>query len=347
LGLSLLDWLERAALPEEVRMADAAYAIDTARRFVGALAAHGTTTALVFGSHFPAATASLFEAGAEAGVRVVSGLVLSDRALHPQLHRTPDDAYRESTALIDRFHGKRRLRYAVTPRFALSTSEAMLEVCQTLVREHDTVVVQSHINENRDEVAVVAGAFPWARDYLAVYERYALTGPRAVLAHNVLATDGELERLGATGTSVAHCPCSNAALGSGMFPLRRHRAHGVHVALGTDVGGGVGFGMLKEALQAHLMQRVAADGVVLDAAQMLYLATLAGARALRLDDEIGSLCPGKAADFVYLRPPGGSVLEAVLQRASSREAALSAFFTLAGAECVREVRVDGVRIHPS
>jgi guanine deaminase len=347
LGLSLLDWLERAALPEEVRMADVAYATETARRFVGALAAHGTTTALVFGAHFPAATASLFEAAAAAGLRVTSGLVVSDRMLRPELHRSPEDAYRESTALIQRFHGRGRLRYAITPRFALSTSEAMLEICQTLAREHDTVAIQSHINENRDEVAAVAGAFGWASDYLAVYERYALTGPRAVLAHNVLGTDGELERLAATGTSIAHCPGSNAALGSGIFPLRRHREYGVHVALGTDVGGGVGFGLMKEALHAHLLQRVAADGVVLDARQLLYLSTLAGARALRLEDEVGSLCAGKAADFVYLRPPDGSVLESVLQRASGPEQLLNGFFALAGAECVREVHVDGARIHPS
>ena len=345
LGLPLLDWLERAALPEEIRMADVAYATDTARRFVGALASHGTTTALVFGSHFAAATASLFEAAAAVGLRVVSGLVVSDRVLRPELHLSPEDAYRESRALIDRFHGQGRLRYAVTPRFALSTSEAMLEVCQTLMREHDSIVVQTHINENHDEVAAVAGAFRWAPDYLAVYERYALTGVRTVLAHDVLATDGELERLAASGTSIAHCPGSNAALGSGIFPLRRHRDHGVHVALGTDVGGGVGFGMLKEALQAYLMQRVAPDGVALDARQMLYLCTLAGARALSLQDEIGSLCAGKAADFVYLRPPDGGVLAAVLERAEGPDQTLNAFFTLAGAECVREVHVDGLRVH--
>ena len=341
LGHSLLDWLEQAALPEEARMAEIGYATETARRFVGALAAHGTTTALVFGSHFAPATASLFDAAAAAGLRIVSGLVVSDRFLPPALHGTVDGAYRDNTELIRRFHRRGRLLYAVTPRFALSTTEAMLEMCQTLVGEHEGLCVQSHINENQDEIRKVAEAFPWARDYLAVYERYGLTGAHAVLAHNVHTTDAELERLAATSTSIAHCPTSNAALGSGIFPLRRHLDAGVRVGLGTDVGGGTGFGMMKEGLQAYLMQRVAADGVMLDAARILYLCTLAGAEALGLSHDIGSLCPGKAADFVYLRPPAGSVLEAVLQRASSPEAALGALFTLGGAESVREVRVEG------
>ena len=345
LGRSLLDWLEQAALPEEARMADVVYATDTAVRFVGALAAHGTTTALVFGAHFAAATASLFDAASVAGLRIISGLVVSDRFVPPPLRQTVESAYRDSSELIRRFHRRGRLLYAVTPRFALSTSEAMLEMCQTLVTEQDEVRVQSHVNEDRDEVAKVAKAFPWAHDYTAVYDRFGLTGSRAVLAHNVHATDAELERLAANGTSVAHCPASNAALGSGIFPLRRHVGAGVRVALGTDVGGGTGLGMMKEGLQAYLMQRVASDGVMLDAARLLYLSTLAGAEALGLARDIGTLCPGKSADFVYLRPPAGSVLEVVLQHASTAEDMLAALFTLGGGESVREVRVEGAVVY--
>ena len=345
LGRSLLDWLEQAALPEEARMADVAYATDTAARFVRALAAHGTTTALVFGAHFAAATAALFEAAAS-GPRIVSGLVVSDRFVPAPLRQTPEDAYRDSSELIRRFHRRGRLRYAVTPRFALSTSDAMLEMCQTLVTEHGDVLVQSHVNEDRDEIGKVAEAFPAARDYVDVYERFGLTGTRTVLAHNVHATDAELERLAASGTCVAHCPTSNAALGSGIFPMRRHIDAGVRVALGTDVGGGTGLGMMKEGLQAYLMQRVAADRVTLDAARILYLSTLAGAEALGLASEVGSLCPGKAADFVYLRPPSGSVLEAVLQHASGTDDMLSALFTLADKESVQQVRVDGAIVYP-
>ena len=346
LGRSLLDWLEQAALPEEARMADVAYATDTAARFVRALAAHGTTTALVFGAHFAAATAALFEAATACSLRIVSGLVVSDRFVPEPLRQTPENAYRDSSELIRRFHRRGRLRYAVTPRFALSTSEAMLEMCQTLVAEHGDVLVQSHINEDHEEIRKVAEAFPTARDYLDVYERFGLTGTRTVLAHNVQTSDAELERLAASGTCVAHCPTSNAALGSGIFPLRRHIDAGVRVALGTDVGGGTGLGMMKEGLQAYLMQRVAADVVMLDAARILYLSTLAGAEALGLASEVGSLCPGKAADFVYLRPPTGSVLEAVLQHAPGTDDMLSALFTLADEESIQQVRVDGAIVHP-
>ena len=341
LGRGLLDWLEHFALPEEARMADESYARATAQGFVHALVSHGTTTALVFGAHFPSATAALFEAAAASGLRIASGLVQSDRLLRPELHQTPRAAHRDSTELIRRFHRKGRLLYAVTPRFAFSTTEEMLEVCQSLMREHDGLLFQTHLNENPSEVAEVSTLFPWAQDYLAVYERFGLGGRGAVMAHNVHATGSELERLAASGTTVAHCPCSNAALGSGWFPLRKHVNAGVRCALGTDVGGGTGFGILKEGLQAYLMQRLLPDGYSLDAAHLLYLATRAGAEALGLDQVIGDFQVGKAADFVYLCPPTGSPLAAVLTEAESPERVLSAIFTLAGAESVHEVRVEG------
>jgi guanine deaminase len=342
LGYSLLDWLDRVALPEEARMSDDAYAERTAQRFISALARHGTTTALVFGSHFAGATARLFEAAAAAGLRVISGLVVSDRRLRPELHRSPEQAHRESTDLIRRFHRQGRLLYAVTPRFALSASEAMLEVCQSLMRENEALRFQTHINENRQEISEVAGLFPWATDYLSVYDRYGLGGRGAVMAHSVWTTDDELTRMAAAGTSVAHCPCSNGALGSGTFPLRRHLDHRVNVALGTDVGGGTGYGLPKEALQAYLMQRVLPDGVCLGPAHLLYLATLAGARALGLEAEIGDLTPGKAADFIYIRPSPGSELADRWQRAETMTDRLGAIFSLASADCVHEVRVDGI-----
>lgn len=344
LGRSLLEWLDHSALPEEARMADPAYARQVAREFVRALAAHGTTTALVFGAHFSAATAGFFEEADRSGLRIVSGMVLSDRNLRAELHQHPGPAYRESSELIHRYHGRGRLLYAVTPRFALSASEEMLEVCQTLLREHQGLRFQTHINENPREIAEVARAFPWAGDYLAVYEKFGLSGRGAVLAHSVHSTDAELQRLAASDTAVAHCPCSNAALGSGVFPLRRHIEAGVRCALGTDVGGGTGFGILKEGLQAYLMQRIIPDGVLLDGAGLLYLATRAGAEALGLDSEIGDFQPGKAADLLYLKPPAGSVLEAALHRAGSPCQVLEALFTLAGPESVAELRVEGERV---
>lgn len=341
LGRTLLDWIEHVALPEEVRMAGVSYAADTARQFLRALASHGTTTALVFGAHFATATAELFDAAAASGLRIVSGMVVSDRLLRPELHHTPEQAYRESTQLIERYHKRGRLLYAVTPRFAYSTTEAMLDVCQQLLAEHHDVRLQTHINENVVEVAELTQLFPWAKDYLAIYDRYGLTTDRSVMAHNIHATNGELERLAAAGTAVAHCPASNAALGSGVFPLARHIDAGVTCSIGTDVGGGIGFGMMKEGLHAYLMQRVAPASTPLDAARLLYLTTLAGAKALGLDGDIGDFRAGKAADFVYLRPPADSVLASVVRHADTPQQALSALFTIAGSESVREVRVGG------
>jgi guanine deaminase len=345
LGWSLLEWLEHI-LPEEARMADDVHARRVARRFVHALSSHGTTTALVFGAHFAPATAALFEAAEAAGLRIVAGQVLSDRLLRPDLHQTPERAYRECSSLIHSFHQRGRLVYAVTPRFALSASDALMEVCQTLLREHDGLLFQTHLNENLQEIAEVARLFPNDADYLAVYERFGFPGPNAVLAHNVHPTDSELDRLAGSGSTVAHCPCSNAALGSGLFPLRRHLNAGVRCALGTDVGGGTGFGMLKEGLQAYMLQRIALDGMLLDAGHLLYLATRAGAEALGLDKTTGDFGVGKSADFVYLRPPPNSPLAAVLERDQSPERVLAAIFTLAGAESVREVRVEGAIVHP-
>jgi guanine deaminase len=302
---------------------------------------------LVFGAHFAPATAALFEAAEATGLRIASGQVLSDRRLRPELHQTPEQAWLDSSSLIRRFHRRGRMLYAMTPRFALSTSEAMLEVCQTLLREHEGLLIQTHLNENPEEIAEVRRLFPSAGDYLAIYERFGLSGPNAVMAHNVHPTDSELNRLAATGATVAHCPCSNAALGSGVFPLKRHIEAGVRCALGTDVGGGIGFGLLKEGLQAYMLQRVIPDGMLLTSGHLLYLATRAGAEGLGLSGETGDFGIGKSADFVYLKPPVDSPLAAVLEREQSMEAMLAAIFTLAGAESVREVRVEGSVVYRS
>jgi guanine deaminase len=271
----------------------------------------------------------------------VSGLVLADRHLLPELYRSPEEAYRESSELIRRFHGVGRLLYAVTPRFALSASEAILEVCKSLLAENSGVLFQTHMNESLEEIDEVARLFPGSRDYLDVYEQFGLAQRRSVFAHDVHPAKGELERLAACGSAVAFCPASNAALGSGFFPLQRHVQAGVRFALGTDVGGGTGFGMLKEGLQAYLTQRLAPSPVTLNAAQLLFLATRAGADALGLEDQIGDFAPGKSADFVYLRPPENTTLAAVMRSAPSPERLLGAIFTLAGAECIEEAWVEG------
>jgi guanine deaminase len=308
MGRSLLEWLDAVALPEEARMASLAYARETAAQFVHALASHGTTTALVFGSHFPAATAELFDAASASGLRIISGLVLSDRLLRPELHMEPNRALAESAALIERYHGRGRLRYAVTPRFAVSTSDAMLEVCGELLSAHPDVRLQTHINENAAEILEVQRLFPWAADYLAVYERYGLTGRRSVMAHNVHTTAAQIARLAVSGSAVAHCPSSNVALASGRFPLKQHVEAGIRCALGTDVGGGLGFGLLKEALHAYLLQRLAVDPQPLDAPAPTWRRVRGG----RQTSHRGRRFPPAGRGFQYLRPPAGSVLEIVV-----------------------------------
>jgi guanine deaminase len=342
LGLGLMDWLQSVALPEEARLADLAYAASVAEEFVRGLARNGTTTALVFGSHFAAAQEALFSAASAAGLRVLSGLVVSDRNLRPELHVSPHAAFESSRELMTRWHGRGLIGYAVCPRFSVSCTDEMLEVCGELARAASGVLVTSHLNETLGEISQVRELFPWARDYLDTYERFGLVGDRSVFAHDVHGGEGELRRLAEAGAAVAHCPSSNAFLGSGMFPMRRHLDAGVRVALGTDVGAGTGLSLLGEGLMAYESQMLSGpEGVRLNPAHLLWLGTGAGAAALGLADEVGDLSVGKSADFVLVRPPGGSTLAAVLERAESLDARLGAVFTLAREESIAEVRVAG------
>ncbi len=341
LGFSLLDWLDRLTLPEEVRLANTDYAKTIAHEFVHGLVSHGTTTALVFGAHFVEATAALFSAASGVGLRIVTGLVLADRMLRDELHTTPDQAWRGCHDLIARIKGHERLSYAVIPRFALSASEPILEVCQSLLKDDPSLRFTSHINESPREIEAVSALFPWAADYLEVYEKFDLIGRRSVLAHNVHTSDGEIERLAAHSASVAHCPCSNAALGSGIFPMRRHIERNAHFALGTDVGGGTGFGMLKEALQSYLLQRLAIDPITITPAQMLYLATRAGAEALDMEASIGDFTLGKQADYIVIQPRPGSPLNNVMHGQPEPERALAALITLGASDDIRQVYVGG------
>ena len=345
LGMPLLEWLERHTLPEEAKFGDAAYAQGVATEFLAGLASHGTTTALVFGSHFAGAMDEFFAQAASSRLRIVAGQVLGDRMLRPELHTTPERAYEEGKELIGRWHGQGRLLYAVTPRFSLSASEGLLDACAALLRETPGARFTSHINENVQEIAVVRGLFPEARDYLDTYERAGLLGRRSVLAHNIHVSERELGSMAAHRCTAAHCPCSNSSLGSGFFPLGRHLAAGVHVSLGTDVGGGTGFGMLKEGLQAYFMQQLMPGGMPLSPAHLLYLCTLAGAEALDLQHQTGDFSAGKAFDAVYLKPPAGTPLAAVMQHAQGPERLLAALFTLGSSADVRQVWVGGDTVY--
>ena len=341
MGLRLLEWLDTRTLPEEMKFADAEYAREQARIFLKLLAKNGTTTALVFGAHFKDAVDALFAEASASGLRITTGLVVGDRLLKDALHTTPERAYQENRELIERWHDCGRLRYAVTPRFSLSCTNDLLAVCGKLLTEHPDVFFTSHINEQLEEIDTVLELFPAAQSYLETYTTHGLVGERSVFAHNVHVTDDELSALAQSGSSVAHCPSSNMFIGSGLFSLRRHLDAGVKVALGSDVGGGTGFSLFKEGLNAYQVQMLQADGLRLSAAQLLYLATLGGAKALGLAGQIGDFSPGKQADFVMLRPAANSTLEATLQAQSQASNKLAAVFTLAREDSVQDVWVAG------
>ena len=344
LGMPLLDWLDQCALPEEMRLADVAYAKGVARDFVTGLVDAGTTTALVFGSHYAGAVDAMFEAADVWGLRVTTGLVTSDRILPEPLLTTPERAYAESRDLAARWHGKGRLRYAVTPRFSLSASDAILESCAATFAETEGSWFTSHVNENVREVEEVRALFGGA-SYVDTYARHGLVNRRSVLAHNVHPTDAELHTLAASDASVAHCPTSNSALGSGLFPLRRHVEAGVRVAMGCDVGAGTGFSLLKEGLQAYFMQRLLGDdGLPLTSAHLLWLCTMAGADALGLADDVGDLSVGKQFDAIWLLPEPGDPLAVGLGNAKSAEDALSKVFALGTTSDVGGVWVGGDQI---
>lgn len=347
MGLRLLEWLETRTLPEEAKLADTNYARQQAKIFLRQLAKNGTTTALVFGAHFASAMQVFFEEAAQSGLRITTGLVLGDRHLKDKLHTTPELAFKESLELAKKWHNQGRLRYAVTPRFSVSCSEALLKVCQDLLSEMPDLFFTSHINEQSEEIEFVKTLFPDTQDYLETYERYCLVNRRSVYAHNVHPSDSELLRLAKHQASISHCASSNMFIGSGLFPMKKHLQHEVHFALGSDVGGGTGFSLFKEGLNAYEHQMLLTslsqqkDGYPLTATHLLYLTTLAGAKALDLEKQIGDFSPGKQADFMIVEAPKGSTLEATLEHSPSAEATLAALFTLAREDCIKEVYVGG------
>jgi guanine deaminase len=345
LGMPLLDWLEHCALPEEARLTDTAYGASVAAEFLAGLVEAGTTTALVFGAHFAPAVDGLFHQAARVGLRLTSGLVVSDRLLRDELLTTPQRAYDEGLRLAERWHGVARSRYAVIPRFSLSCDDGLLDSCASLLRDVPASWFTSHINENLREIEAVTRLFG-VGTYLDTYDRHGLVGRRSVLAHNVHPADEELAVLAARDASIAHCPTSNSALGSGLFPLKRHVTYGVRVALGSDVGAGTGFSLLKEGLQAYFVQQMLGDrGMRLGACHLLHLATSAGAQALGLGEEVGDLSVGKRFDALWLRPGRSTTFDVALRHAASPDEALARTFALATPGDVAQVWVDGQVIH--
>jgi guanine deaminase len=344
-GKPLLDWLSGYTFAAEERFADASYARSVARTYLRENLRNGITSAAVFCTVHPASAEVLFEEAASLDLRLVAGKVLMDRNAPASLLDTAQRGYDDSKALIERWHGKGRLGYAVTPRFAVTSSPAQLDAAGAIRREHPDVHVQSHVSENASEVALVSSLFPQASSYLDVYARHGLTGRRSIYGHGIHLAESDFAFLHETDTALAHCPTSNNFLGSGLFKLatatRGERP--VRVGLATDLGGGTSFSILRTMQAAYEVAQL--SGMPLSPSCALYLATRGAARALDLDTRIGSVAVGMEADVVVLDLHSTPLVAFRMQYAKDIDEALAAQMALADDRAVRATYVAGRKLY--
>lgn len=307
-GEQLLEWLSTYTFPTERKFSDRQYAADIAEIFLDELLRNGTTTALVFTTVFPQSTDAFFEAAQRRNLRMIAGKVLMDCHAPDYLTDTATSSYTETKQLIEKWHKCDRLLYAVTPRFAVTSSSEQLSVAGRLLQEFPDVYLHTHLSENVKEVAYIAEAFPESKGYLDVYDQAGLVGERSIFAHGVQLTDQEFARLAETKSAIAFCPTSNMFLGSGLFKIEKAKSveTPIKVGLGTDVGAGTSFSILRTACAAYQVAQLRSQK--LSPFQALFLATLGGARALCLEDQLGNFETGKEADFVVLNPRSTAIM---------------------------------------
>ncbi|HNK17331.1 MAG TPA: guanine deaminase [Piscinibacter sp.] len=342
-GSELLDWLNTYTFPAERRYADAAVAQQGAALFLDALLAHGTTAAVVFPTVHKVSADALFAAAAERGMRLIAGKVLMDRHAPDGLRDDVVQAEADCRELIARWHGRERLAYAVTVRFAPTSTPAQLAMAGRLCAEDATLYMQTHVAENRDEVRWVRELFPEARSYLDVYARAGLLHGRSVLAHGIWLDDTDRAVLRAAGAQIAHSPSSNLFLGSGLFGWREAEAAGAAVTLASDVGGGTSLSMLRTMADAYKVQAMAHQR--LTAWKALHAATRGAARALSLEHEIGSLEAGRTADLCVWDWAAGPVAERRMEVARGLHEKVFAWLTLGDERCLVAAYVNGVQRH--
>jgi guanine deaminase len=299
-GGQLLDWLNKYTFPTELKFADKAFARRVAKLFLQENLRNGITTSCVYCTVHPHSVDALFEEAEEIGLRLAAGKVLMDRNAPEALRDTAQSGYDESQALIRKWHGRGRLLYAITPRYAGTSTPEQLAAAGALWREHRDCLMQTHIAESRDEVAWIKQLFPDRRTYLDIYDHHGLCGERAVFGHGIWLDEPEMQRLHACGAAIAHCPTSNFFLGSGAFDLARavRKERPVRVGLGTDIGAGTSFSIMATLDAAYKASQLNRQS--LSAGHAYYLATRGSARAMYLDDKIGSLATGMEADLVVL-----------------------------------------------
>jgi guanine deaminase len=338
-GRQLLDWLEDYTFPAERRFADPAHGRAVADFFLDELLRNGTTTALVFGTVHKQSVSAFFEAAATRNLRMIAGKVLMDRNCPDYLRDTPESGYEDSAELIAQWHGRDRLHYAITPRFAITSSARQLELAGKLAAEHPTTRIHSHLAENHAEVAWIRELFPASRSYLDVYDQFGLLREYTVFAHCIHLDETDRRRMAATGATAALCPTSNLFLGSGLFDIAAMDQAGMRFSIATDVGGGTSFSMLRTLSEAYKVAQM--RGHFLSPLRAFYAATLGGAQALGLENNIGNFTTGKEADFVVLDPAATPLTARRTEHARTLQERLFALIMLGDDRAIAQTYIAG------
>lgn len=314
-GAQLLDWLENYTFPEESRYSDETHAARMASSFYDELIKNGTTTAAAYCSVHKASAEAYFSEAARRNMRMIGGKVMMDRNAPQAVCDTPQSGYDDSKALIERWHGKGRAHYAITPRFAITSTPEQLEIAGALVKEHADCFIQTHLDENLEEIKWTAELYPKARDYLDVYEGYGLLGPKMLFGHCIHMTEREIDAMAQSQSRPVFCPTSNLFLGSGLFDYEGLRQRGIVSGVATDIGGGTSYSMLQTLNEGYKV--LAMRGQKLHPLRAFYWMTLGNAVALGLNDKIGSLAPQSDADIVVLNSSATSAMELRMERCTS------------------------------
>ncbi len=341
-GKQLIEWLNQYTFPFEERFSDKEYAEKMADLFIQELLKNGTTTALVFCTAAKESVEALFEAALKRHMRVIAGRTLGDRNMPTSLLTPVQSFMEEEEALLNRWHKKKRLLYALTPRFAPTSTETLLKMVGDLLTQHPDVYLHTHLSENLDEVAWVKELFPWSSHYLDVYHRFGLVRPRSVFAHAIHISQEEINLLSRSKAAVCHCPTSNLFLGSGLFRWKNCKEASLLMAFGTDVGAGTSFSLLATMNEGYKVAQLQKSS--LHPLNAFYHATLGGAKALYLDSYIGNFETGKEADFIILDLAATGLMERRLQEAKNLCDRLFLLMMLGDDRSVKETYVMGDRV---
>lgn len=340
-GAELLDWLNDFTFPEETKFRDAQHARRIARLFLEEVIRHGTTTVSAYCSVHKASVEAFFAESQTRDMLNIAGKVMMDRNAPDGLTDTAQSGYDDSKALIGEWHGRGRQHYAVTPRFAITSSPAQMEAAGALMREFPHLHMQTHLSENRDEIALAEKLYPEAKDYTDIYARYGLLGEKALLGHAIHLSEREADVLSETGSVAVFCPTSNLFLGSGLFAYQRYltRQKPLRIATATDVGGGTNYSMLRTMDEGYKV--IALQGKKLTPFEAFWQITRGNAEALSLEDRIGTLDVGSDADMVVLDSAATPAMRLRMERAGTLAEELFLLQTLGDDRAVREVYIAG------